>query len=437
MLAIVGPSGIGKSTLLHLLGGLDRPDAARFGRRCRGLVDVERRAGALPQPQRRVRLSVPSSAAGVHGAGERGHAGMDRKDRQRRSAERRPRRCCASSVWRRARSHFPNQLSGGEQQRVAIARALLADPLLFLADEPTGNLDLETSERVFDLMRECHAQARSDIGDRHAQSGSGCALRPRLRDEAWQPGLNYSNAMFEKYNEKARRALFFARYEASKLGSPGHRVRAHPARRPARGGGDHQGDLPPLQRQAGADPPRDRRRPALRRPHLLDRRAAALRGVEEDPRLRLARSGVDAAPVRRHRAPADRHPARRVVAPPRASSPRKGLNVYGVREETISHPQGARGVDKQKKELPFLAEYARDLTAHGAPAAVRSADRPREGGRADHPDPLPPHQEQPDPPRRAGRRQDRHRRGARAAHRRRATCRSSSPTSASSRSTSR
>jgi lipoprotein-releasing system ATP-binding protein len=156
MLAIVGPSGIGKSTLLHLLGGLDRADGgsirigehdlsrmsndelARFRNRNVGFVFQFHHL--LPEFNAVENVAMP----GWIGRIPRDEA-LDR----------------ASSLLdelglTERKRHFPNQLSGGEQQRVAIARALLTDPMLFLADEPTGNLDLDTSERVFEVMRECH-----------------------------------------------------------------------------------------------------------------------------------------------------------------------------------------------------------------------------------------------------------------------------------------
>jgi lipoprotein-releasing system ATP-binding protein len=156
MLAIVGPSGIGKSTLLHLLGGLDRADSgsvrvaehdltrmnadalARFRNRNVGFVFQFHHL--LPEFNAAENVAMP------------GWIGkMEREDALQRAHS----LLGELGLDHRAR-HFPNQLSGGEQQRVAIARALLAGPTLFLADEPTGNLDLETSERVFELMRECH-----------------------------------------------------------------------------------------------------------------------------------------------------------------------------------------------------------------------------------------------------------------------------------------
>jgi lipoprotein-releasing system ATP-binding protein len=156
MLAIVGPSGIGKSTLLHLLGGLDRPDRgtirvddsevtkmsndelARFRNRHVGFVFQFHHL--LPEFTAAENVAMP------------GWIGRFDSDEALEKATE-----LLSELGLDTRSrHFPNQLSGGEQQRVAIARALLTDPLLFLADEPTGNLDLETSEKVFDLMRDCH-----------------------------------------------------------------------------------------------------------------------------------------------------------------------------------------------------------------------------------------------------------------------------------------
>ncbi len=160
MLAIVGLSGIGKSTLLHLLGGLDRPDSgtirvgndevtsmtsdelARFRNRNVGFVFQFHHL--LPEFTAVENVAMPGWIGRVS-AGEA---------LQKASA-------LLSELGLEARGrHYPSQLSGGEQQRVAIARALLTDPLLFLADEPTGNLDLETAERVFEAVRECHVKRR-------------------------------------------------------------------------------------------------------------------------------------------------------------------------------------------------------------------------------------------------------------------------------------
>jgi lipoprotein-releasing system ATP-binding protein len=158
MLAIVGPSGIGKSTLLHLLGGLDRADSgtirvgdrdltsmsndelARFRNRNVGFVFQFHHL--LPEFTAEENVAMPGWIGRIPVA----------------EALRKASALLAELGLEARRTHFPNQLSGGEQQRVAIARALLTDPLLFLADEPTGNLDLETSERVFELMRDCHVR---------------------------------------------------------------------------------------------------------------------------------------------------------------------------------------------------------------------------------------------------------------------------------------
>jgi lipoprotein-releasing system ATP-binding protein len=149
IVALVAPSGVGKSTLLHIAGLLDRPD--------QGAVFVEGiDAGNLADNARTaVRRDTIGFVYQFHHllaeftalenvALPRMIAGHPRRDAERRAAS----LLGAFGLGRRLR-HLPGKLSGGEQQRVAIARALANHPKVLLADEPTGNLDVETADTVF------------------------------------------------------------------------------------------------------------------------------------------------------------------------------------------------------------------------------------------------------------------------------------------------
>src|SRR5688572_6964487 len=154
--AIVGVSGSGKSTLLGLLAGLDTPSAGRVRIAGRDLfaLDEDGRAALrartvgfvfqsfqlLPAMTALENVMLPLELAGVRDARARAQALLDRVGLSARL------------------THYPKQLSGGEQQRVAIARAFVTQPALLLADEPTGNLDAATGEQVIDLMFELNRE---------------------------------------------------------------------------------------------------------------------------------------------------------------------------------------------------------------------------------------------------------------------------------------
>ena len=160
MVAIIGPSGVGKSTLLHLLGGLERPTAGaiRYGDTdLAALSDValarfrNRRVGFVFQ----FHHLLPEFSAVEN-------VMMPLLIRRWSTAEARERSVALlGRVGLTARlRHRPGELSGGEQQRVAIARALIGEPAVLLADEPTGNLDSKTGDEVFELMRELNRERR-------------------------------------------------------------------------------------------------------------------------------------------------------------------------------------------------------------------------------------------------------------------------------------
>lgn len=160
---ITGPSGSGKSTLMHVVGCLLRPTEGEVwieGVRISNLSESElaevrgRKVGfvfqqfnLLPRMSALKNVALPLSFQGV-----------DREERESRARQ------LLEEVGLGHRvDHLPTELSGGEKQRVAIARALVADPTVVLADEPTGNLDVETGEGIMQILQDLNNRGRTIV----------------------------------------------------------------------------------------------------------------------------------------------------------------------------------------------------------------------------------------------------------------------------------
>jgi lipoprotein-releasing system ATP-binding protein len=184
MVAIVGASGVGKSTLLHVLGGLDAIDG--------GSIRIGDEDLAAMQPDKLVAFRnrhvgfvfqfhhlLPEFSALEN-------AGMPMRIARRSATERdqRAQGLLARVGLAERLTHKPGTLSGGEQQRVAIARALVMEPSLLLADEPTGDLDEHTAESLHDLLREMHRERglTSIIATHNPRLAAACDRVLRLEE---------------------------------------------------------------------------------------------------------------------------------------------------------------------------------------------------------------------------------------------------------------
>jgi putative ABC transport system ATP-binding protein len=161
--AIIGPSGSGKSTLMHILGCLDVPTKGRFALSGHDVGTFDERTLAKVRNlfvgfvfQQFNLLAYLSAWRNVELPLVYGGAHPD--ERRERAMQALDRVGLANRV-----DHRPGEMSGGQQQRVAIARALVSEPAMILADEPTGNLDSQSSRDILGLFEELHGEGRTIV----------------------------------------------------------------------------------------------------------------------------------------------------------------------------------------------------------------------------------------------------------------------------------
>ncbi len=181
--AITGTSGSGKSTMLNILGCLDRPTSGSYILNRKDvsqlgpdeLADIRNREiGFIFQSFN----LLPRATALENVMQPLIYQGVKRSERKRRAEEALQHVNLGSRM-----DHLPNQLSGGQRQRVAIARALVTKPSILLADEPTGNLDSRTTEEIMKLFDELHEQKQTIIVVTHeSEIASHCHRIVRLED---------------------------------------------------------------------------------------------------------------------------------------------------------------------------------------------------------------------------------------------------------------